>query len=132
MPTDPLSRTFSALAHPTRRAILARLREGEASVQELARPFKLSAPAISRHLKVLEESGLITRGRDAQWRPCRLDPRPLGAAVDWIEHTRRELEARFDRLDAYLHELQRTPPAPSPAASPVPPEPAPPEPTEDP
>lgn len=139
MPTDPLSRTFSALAHPTRRAILARLREGEASVQELARPFKLSAPAISRHLKVLEESGLITRGRDAQWRPCRLDARPLGPAVDWIEHTRRDFEARFDRLDAYLHALQTSPvaspvtsPVASPVASPVPPEPATPEPTEDP
>ncbi|HQY60784.1 MAG: winged helix-turn-helix transcriptional regulator [Myxococcales bacterium] len=113
MSSDPLSRTFAALAHPTRRAILARLGQGEASVQELARPFDLSAPAISRHLKVLEESGLITRGRNAQWRPCRLDARPLDEAVDWIEHTRRELEARFDRLDAYLHELQRTSPAPA-------------------
>ncbi len=109
MSVASLNRTFAALAHPARRAMLARLSEGEASVQELARPFKMSAPAISRHLKVLEKSGLITRSRDAQWRPCRLDPRPMQEAVDWIEHTRRELEGRFDRLDLYLAELQRAP-----------------------
>jgi len=108
MATDTLSATFSALAHPTRRAMLARLSRGEASVNELAQPFKLSLPAVSRHLKVLEKSGLIARSRHAQWRPCRLEARPLKEAGCWIETHRKEWEDRFDRLDAYLQELQIT------------------------
>lgn len=106
MPTDTLSRTFAALADPTRRAMLARLSRGEATVNELAKPFKLSLPAVSRHLKVLEQSGLISRSRHAQWRPCRLEARPMKEAVDWMEEHRKEWEARFDRLDAYLQALQ--------------------------
>jgi DNA-binding transcriptional ArsR family regulator len=106
MPTDRLSATFAALADPTRRAILARLALGEASVSELARPFAISAPAISRHLKVLERSGLITRGRAAQWRPCRIEPAALKEVDDWLERYRRFWEERFDRLDDYLRELQ--------------------------
>jgi DNA-binding transcriptional ArsR family regulator len=103
---DPLSRTFAALADPTRRAILARLATGEATVGELARPFAMSLPAVSRHLKVLESAGLIARGRDAQWRPCRLEPEPLRAVSDWLELYRRHWEARLDRLGAYLAEVQ--------------------------
>src|SRR5215472_17060388 len=103
---DRLSTTFSALADPTRRAILARLVLGEASVTELAPPFELSLPAVSKHLKVLERAGLITRGRDAQWRPCRLAARPLKGAADWLEHYRRFWEQSFDRLGDYLDELQ--------------------------
>ncbi len=107
MPADPLSITFAALADPTRRAILARLMEGEASVTELAAPFAMSLPAISKHLKVLERAGLIARGREAQWRPCRLDAGPLREAADWIGHYRAFWEQSFDRLDEYLRELQK-------------------------
>ena len=107
MSSDCLSTTFAALADPTRRAILARLASGELSVTELAAPFKMSLPAISRHLKVLRKSGLIERGREAQWRPCRLKAKPMKEAVDWLEHYRRHWEESFDRLDDYLHELQR-------------------------
>lgn len=104
---DPLSATFSALADPTRRAILARLATGETSVTTLAEPFDMSMPAISKHLKVLERAGLIARGREAQWRPCRLEPAPLKNASDWIENYRRFWEESFDRLDAYLAELKK-------------------------
>ncbi|HTA44315.1 MAG TPA: metalloregulator ArsR/SmtB family transcription factor [Bryobacteraceae bacterium] len=103
---DRLSETFAALADPTRRAILARLASGEASVTELARPFEMSMPAISRHLKVLERAQLITRGRDAQWRPCRLDAGPLKDAAEWIGNYRQFWEESFDRLDEYLNELK--------------------------
>jgi DNA-binding transcriptional ArsR family regulator len=103
---DPLSSTFAALADPTRRAILARLAQGETSVSELAKPFDISAPAISKHLKVLERAGLITRGREAQWRPCRLQPGALRGVDDWLERYRQLWEERLDRLDAYLQELQ--------------------------
>jgi DNA-binding transcriptional ArsR family regulator len=103
---DPLTSTFAAIADPTRRAILARLASGEASVTELAAPFEMSLPAISKHLKVLERAGLITRGRDAQWRPCRLEPRPLKSAADWLEHYRVFWEQSLDRLEGYLSELQ--------------------------
>jgi len=106
MTADALSQTFSALAHPARRAILAHLCAGEASVQDLAKPFKMSAPAISKHLKVLEQSGLITRSRDAQWRPCQLQAQPIKDAVDWMEQFRKEWDDRFDRLDTHLQELQ--------------------------
>lgn len=106
MPTDHLSLTFSALADPTRRAILARLVAGEASVTELAEPFNMSLPAVSKHLKVLEHAGLITRGRDAQFRPCRLEARPLKGAADWLEEYRVFWEQSLDRLEAYLKELQ--------------------------
>src|ERR1051325_5342607 len=98
MPADHLSQTFAALADPTRRAILARLASGEASVSELANPFDMSLPAISKHLKVLERAGLITRGRDAQWRPCKLEAKPLKTAADWLEHYRAFWEASLDRL----------------------------------
>jgi DNA-binding transcriptional ArsR family regulator len=104
---DPLSTTLSALADPTRRAILARLASGEASVTELSEPFEMSMPAISRHLKVLEHAGLIARGREAQWRPCRLEPGPLKDVSDWVEHYRRFWEQSFDRLDDYLRELKK-------------------------
>jgi len=104
---DHLSTIFGALADPTRRAILTRLISGEASVTELAEPFDMSMPAVSKHLKVLERAGLVIRGRDAQWRPCRLDARRLKDAADWIEPYRRLWEARFDRLETYLQELQR-------------------------
>jgi len=103
---DHLSETFGALADPTRRAILARLASGEASVTELASPFDMSMPAISKHLKVLERAGLIARGREAQWRPCRLDPRRLKEVSDWVEHYRRFWEQSFDRLDEYLQALK--------------------------
>jgi DNA-binding transcriptional ArsR family regulator len=106
MSPDRLSTTFSALADPTRRAILARLISGEASVTELAEPFAMSLPAVSKHLKVLEHAGLITRGREAQWRPCRLEAGPLKDAADWLEHYRRFWEQSFDRLEDYLGELQ--------------------------
>jgi DNA-binding transcriptional ArsR family regulator len=106
MKADSLTSTFAALADPTRRAILARLSSGEASVTELAAPFEMSLPAISKHLKVLERAGLITRGRDAQWRPCRLEPRPLKSAADWLEHYRVFWEESLDRLEGYLSELQ--------------------------
>src|SRR3954447_20825613 len=106
MPTDRLSITFAALADPTRRAILARLVSGETSVTELAEPFAMSLPAVSKHLKVLERAGLIARGREAQWRPCRLEAGPLKNAADWIEHYRSFWDESFDRLDDYLQELQ--------------------------
>ena len=106
MPSDQLSSTFAALADPTRRAILARLASGDASVTELAEPFDMSMPAISKHLKVLERAGLIARGREAQWRPCRLQARPLKEVDDWVEQYRRHWEERFDRLEAYLRTLQ--------------------------
>ena len=106
MQTDPLSTTFAALADPTRRAILARLSQGEATVNELAEPFSISLPAVSKHLKVLEGAGLITRGRSAQWRPCRLEAAPLKEIDGWMNDYRRFWEASFDRLDAYLKELQ--------------------------
>ena len=106
MSTDHLSTIFSALADPTRRAILARLAAGEASVTELAEPFEMSMPAISKHLKVLERAGLIARGREAQWRPCRLEAEPLKEAADWLESYRRFWEQSFDRLGEYLRELQ--------------------------
>ena len=106
MTSDHLSTTFAALADPTRRAILARLTSGQASVTELAGPFEMSLPAISKHLKALERAGLIARGREAQWRPCRLKAKPLKDAVDWLERYRRFWEESFDRLDEYLLELQ--------------------------
>ncbi len=106
MPSDHLSATFSALADPTRRAILARLASGESSVTELAEPFDMSLPAVTKHLKVLENAGLIRRGRDAQWRPCRLEAKPLREVSDWVEHYRRFWEQSLDRLDDYLKELQ--------------------------
>jgi DNA-binding transcriptional ArsR family regulator len=104
---DELSLTFAALADPTRRAILARLSVGEATVNELAEPFAMSLQAISKHLKVLERAGLISRGRDAQTRPCRLEAASLAGATDWLDRHRRAAEARYDRLDAHLRELQR-------------------------
>ncbi len=107
MATDQLSATFSALADPTRRAILARLSAGEASVTELAEPFELSLPAISKHLKVLERAGLIARSRHAQWRPCRLEPAPLKEVDDWVERYRSLWEERFNRLDEYLQQMKR-------------------------
>ena len=106
MSPDRLSMTFSALADPTRRAILARLASGAASVGELAEPFAMSLPAVSKHLKVLEHAGLISRGREAQWRPCQLEAGPLKDAADWLEHYRRFWEQSFDRLGDYLDELQ--------------------------
>ncbi len=107
MSHDRLSTTFAALADPTRRAILARLASGETTVNELAKPFAMSLPAVSRHLKVLEHAGLISRGRDAQWRPAKLEAAPLEAASSWIEKYRRFWDESFDRLDVYLTELQR-------------------------
>lgn len=106
MSTDSLSVTLAALADPTRRAILAQLAQGEATVTELAEPFEMSLPAVSKHLKVLERAHLITRSRDAQWRPCRLNPEPLKDLANWLEHYRQFWEHSFDRLDAYLQELQ--------------------------
>jgi DNA-binding transcriptional ArsR family regulator len=106
MPTDPLSTTFAALADPTRRAILARLALGETTVNQLAEPFAMSLPAVSKHLKVLERAGLITRGREAQWRPCRIEAKALKPVDDWLGAYRRLWEERLDRLDAYLQALQ--------------------------
>ena len=106
MPTDHLSATFAALADPTRRAILARLALGETSVSELAEPFDLSLPAVSKHLKVLERAGLITRGREAQWRPCRIAPSPLREVDDWLDRYRQFWDESLDRLGDYLRELQ--------------------------
>jgi DNA-binding transcriptional ArsR family regulator len=109
MPTDDeLSLTFAALADPTRRAILARLAQGEATVLELAEPFQLSLPGVSKHLKVLQKAGLISQGRRAQWRPCRLEPAKLKDVSDWVERYRAIWEERFGRLDLYLRELQRS------------------------
>lgn len=107
MTPDGLTTTFAALADPTRRAILSRLAAGDASVTELAAPFEMSLPAISKHLKVLERAGLISRGREAQWRPCRLEARRMKEAVDWLEQYRQFWEGSFDRLDSYLRELQQ-------------------------
>jgi DNA-binding transcriptional ArsR family regulator len=110
MPTDRLDHLFAALAHPARRAILARLAAGEASVMELAEPFEMTLPAVSKHLKVLERAGLIVRGREAQWRPCRLEADPLKEVADWVEAYRRfweRSEERYGRLDAYLREAQQ-------------------------
>jgi DNA-binding transcriptional ArsR family regulator len=104
---DHLSETLSALADPTRRAILARLASGEATVNQLAEPFDISLPAISRHLKVLEHAGLISRGREAQWRPCRLEAAPLKELAGWVERYRKFWDKSFDRMDAYLAELQK-------------------------
>ena len=105
--TDPLSTTLSALADPTRRAILARLSQGEATVNELAAPFDISLPAISRHLKVLEFAGLISRGRDAQWRPCRLEAEPLKDVDGWLERYRRFWSGSFDKMDTYLAQITK-------------------------
>jgi DNA-binding transcriptional ArsR family regulator len=106
MPTDHLSATFAALADPTRRAILARLASGECSVTELAEPFEMSMPAVSKHLRVLERAGLIARRREAQWRPCRIEARRLKEVADWTQRYRHIWEQRLDRLEAYLQELQ--------------------------
>ncbi|HEX6013510.1 MAG TPA: metalloregulator ArsR/SmtB family transcription factor [Geminicoccaceae bacterium] len=106
MSPDRLSTTFAALSDPTRRAILARLASGEASVTELAQPFEMSLPAVSKHLKVLERAGLVARGREAQWRPRRLEAGPLKDAADWLERYRRFWDESFDRLDDYLQEIQ--------------------------
>ncbi|NSL54429.1 ArsR/SmtB family transcription factor [Uliginosibacterium aquaticum] len=106
MPRDDLSTTFAALADPTRRAILARLALGETSVSELAEPFEMSLPAVTKHLKVLQRAGLVTQGRQAQWRPCRLEAAPLQEVAGWIEHYRQFWEQRLDRLEDYLHDLQ--------------------------
>jgi len=105
MSTDQLSRTFAALADPTRRAILARLSQGKLSVSELAEPFDMSLPAVSKHLRVLEQAGLIGREREAQWRRCRIDAAPLKQVANWTEHYRHLWEGRLDRLDGYLKEL---------------------------
>jgi DNA-binding transcriptional ArsR family regulator len=107
MQTDHLSNTFAALADPTRRAILARLSLGETSVTELAAPFEMSLPAVSKHLKVLERAGLVARSREAQWRPCKLEAAPLRDVAGWLEHYRRFWEQSFDRLETYLDELQK-------------------------
>src|SRR5688572_16831079 len=106
MATDQLSTTFAALADPTRRAILARLATGQCSVSELAEPFAMSMPAVSKHLRVLERAGLITRGREAQWRPCRLEPARLKEVAEWAERYRTMWEQRFDRLETYVEQLQ--------------------------
>ena len=106
MARDQLSITLTALADPTRRAILARLAQGDATVMELAKPFALSLPGVSKHLKVLQRAGLVTQGRQAQWRPCRLEAAPLAEVADWVEHYRRFWETRFDRLDDYLRTLK--------------------------
>ena len=106
MPQDPLSSTLAALADPTRRAILSRLASGEATVTELAQPFAMSLPAVSRHLKVLARAGLVTRGREKQWRPARLDPTPLRDVADYVEQYRRLWDQRLDRLNEYLVDLQ--------------------------
>ncbi len=121
MAPDRLSTTFAALADPTRRAILARLVQGEATVRELAEPFTLSAPAITKHLKVLQRAGLIAQGRDRQFRPCRIQPQPLKDASDWAGQFRQLWEERLDRLDAYLQQLQSPPPAAGPDEPPPPP-----------
>jgi DNA-binding transcriptional ArsR family regulator len=116
---DALSTTFAALADPTRRAILARLATGDCSVTELAAPFEMSLPAVSKHLRVLERAGLIARGREAQWRPCRLEAAPLKDVADWAASYRHLWEQRLDRLDTYLHQLQGRTPAPRPSPTPA-------------
>jgi len=108
MPDDPLSTTFAALADPTRRALLARLASGEANVNELAQPFDMSLQAVSKHLKVLERAGLITRGKDAQYRPCRFEAEPLNTAIDWIERHRQVWTERFDLLEQHLRTIQQS------------------------
>lgn len=115
MATDKLSLTLSALADPTRRAILGRLAAGEASVTDLAKPFRMSLPAVSKHLKVLERAGLVARGRNAQWRPCRLRAQPLKQVTEWAEPFRRFWEGSFERLDDYLYEIDAAGTAPAPA-----------------
>ena len=114
--TDRLSATFSALADPTRRAIIARLAMGETTVSDLAKPFDMSGPAISKHLKVLENAGLITRSREAQWRPCRIEPKALKTVDDWLERYRQFWEQRLDRLEDYLNTLQAEAVSPKPTA----------------
>jgi DNA-binding transcriptional ArsR family regulator len=109
MALDPLSTTFAALADPTRRAILGRLISGEASVTELAAPFDMSLPAVTKHLKVLQRAGLISQGREAQWRPCRLEARAMREAAEWMEPYRKQWEQRLDRLDDYLKETNKNP-----------------------
>jgi DNA-binding transcriptional ArsR family regulator len=109
MPTDPLSTTFAALADPTRRAILSRLALGETSVAELAKPFDMSAPAVTKHLKVLRRAGLITQTRQAQFRPCRINPKPLREVSEWVGTYRQMWEQRLDRLEDYLQQLQSKP-----------------------
>lgn len=109
MPTDPLSQTFAALASPVRRAILARLADGEATVNQIAEPFDLTLPAISKHLKVLEQAGLISRSREAQWRPCRLEPAQLDTASQWLDRYRDAFAERLDLLDREIRRLQRDP-----------------------
>ena len=118
MPIDSLSRTLSALADPTRRAILSRLASGEASVTELAAPFRMSLPAVSKHLKVLERAGLVTRGQEAQWRPRRLEAAPLKDVADWVETYRRLWEQRLDRLETYLRTLEASAPLPESGTTP--------------
>jgi DNA-binding transcriptional ArsR family regulator len=113
MSTDPLSATFAALADPTRRAILARLASGQASVTELAQPFDVTLPAITKHLKVLERAGLVARSREAQWRPCRLQPQPLREVADWVQQYRTMWEQRLDRLEDYLRKLHFADAAPA-------------------
>jgi DNA-binding transcriptional ArsR family regulator len=107
MKRDPLSATFGALADPTRRAMLSRLGQGEASVTDLAKPFRMSQPAISKHLKVLEQAGLVSRSRQAQWRPCRLESRPLQEATAWMEQCRKDWDTRLDQLENYVQKLQK-------------------------
>ena len=109
-PPDTLSTTFAALADPTRRAILARLSQGEASVSDLSKPFSMSAPAVTKHLKVLQRAGLISQSRQAQWRPCKLQAKPLMEAADWVAQYRQHWEERLDRLEDYLQALQADPP----------------------
>jgi DNA-binding transcriptional ArsR family regulator len=116
MPADPLSTTFAALADPTRRAILARLAAGQTSVTELARPFAMSLPAVTKHLKVLERAGLVSRGREAQWRPARLEAAPLREVAEFVEQYRELWEARLDRLEDYLRDLQARPASDDPTA----------------
>ena len=118
MNTDQLTLTFTALADPTRRQILARLATGEATVNEIAKPFPISLQAVSKHLKVLERAGLITRGQNAQYRPCRLEPAPLGNAVEWIERHRHVWTDRFDQLEQHLRDIQQTGIQPSGAQQP--------------
>ena len=117
MPNDPLSLTFAALADPTRRDLLARLAAGQATVNELAEPFDMSLQAVSKHLKVLERAGLITRGRDAQYRPCRFEAEPLDTAIDWIEEHRQIWTERFDQLEQHLRAIQQPSKQPSPKQS---------------
>lgn len=121
MVADQLSRTFSALADPTRRAILSRLATGETSVTELAKPFQMTLPAVTKHLKVLQRAGLITQGRQAQWRPCRLEGKPLREVADWVAQYRRFWDESLDRLEIYLRELQENPAPAPPTGEPPPP-----------